>query len=78
MSLTGALEAFPLPEVLRLLARSGKSGTLRVDAAELQGRIYLADGALTYATTRRNVSIYRLLMSRIITSQFLLAMDKLS
>ena len=53
MSLTGALEAFPLPEVLRLLARSGKSGTLRVDAAELQGRIYLADGALTYATTRR-------------------------
>jgi hypothetical protein len=53
MSLTGALEAFPLPEVLRLLARSEKSGTLRVDAADLQGRIYLADGALTYATTRR-------------------------
>lgn len=53
MSLTGALEAFPLPEVLRLLARSGKSGTLRIDASDLQGRIYLADGALTYATTRR-------------------------
>jgi hypothetical protein len=53
MSLTGALEAFPLPEVLRLLARSDKSGTLRIDAADLQGRIYLADGALTYATTRR-------------------------
>lgn len=53
MSLTGALEAFPLPEVLRLLARSGKSGTLRIDASDLQGRIYLAEGALTYATTRR-------------------------
>lgn len=53
MSLTGALEAFPLPEVLRLLARSEKSGTLRVDAPDLQGRIYLADGYLTYATTRR-------------------------
>lgn len=53
MSLTGALEAFPLPEVLRLLARSEKSGTLRIDAADLQGRIYLAEGALTYATTRR-------------------------
>lgn len=53
MSLTGALEAFPLPEVLRLLARSNKSGTLRVDASDLQGRIYLTDGSLTYATTRR-------------------------
>ncbi|MDH3260127.1 MAG: DUF4388 domain-containing protein [Acidimicrobiia bacterium] len=53
MSLTGALEAFPLPEVLRLLARSNKSGTLRVDGADLQGRIYLTDGSLTYATTRR-------------------------
>jgi hypothetical protein len=53
MSLTGALEAFPLPEVLRLLARSEKSGTLRIDASDLQGRIYLADGSLTYATTRR-------------------------
>lgn len=53
MSLTGALEAFPLPEVLRLLARSEKSGTLRIDAADLQGRIYLAEGSLSYATTRR-------------------------
>ena len=53
MSLTGALEAFPLPEVLRLLARSQKSGTLRIDGADLQGRIYLTDGSLTYATTRR-------------------------
>ncbi len=53
MSLTGALEAFPLPEVLRLLARSEKSGTLRIDASDLQGRIYLTDGSLSYATTRR-------------------------
>ena len=53
MSLTGALDAFPLPEVLRLLARSHKSGALRVDAADLQGRIYLSEGSLTYATTRR-------------------------
>jgi len=52
MSLTGALEAFPLPEVLRLLARSSKSGALRIDAADLQGRLYLAEGSLTYATTR--------------------------
>ncbi len=53
MSLTGALEAFPLPEILRLLARSQKSGALRIDAADLQGRLYLSDGSLTYATTRR-------------------------
>jgi len=54
MSLTGALEAFPLPEVLRLLARSEKSGALRIDAADLQGKIYLTEGSLTYATTRRD------------------------
>ncbi len=53
MSLTGALEAFPLPEVLRLLARSQKSGALRIDAADVQGRLYLTDGSLTFATTRR-------------------------
>jgi hypothetical protein len=53
MSLTGALEAFPLPEVLGLLARSAKSGTLRVDAPDLRGRLYMQDGSLTYATTRR-------------------------
>lgn len=52
MSLTGALEAFPLPEVLRLLARSSKSGALRIEAADLQGRLYLEDGFLTFATTR--------------------------
>lgn len=53
MSLTGALEAFPLPEILRLLARSQKSGALRIDAADGQGRLYLTDGSLTFATTRR-------------------------
>lgn len=53
MSLTGALDAFPLPEVLRLLARSNKTGALRVDAADLHGRIYLTEGSPTYATTRR-------------------------
>lgn len=54
MSLTGALDAFPLPEILRLLARSQKSGALQIDAADLHGRIYLTDGWLTYATTRRD------------------------
>ena len=53
MSLTGALEAFPLPEVLGLLARSAKTGTLRIDAPDLRGRLYMTDGVLTYATTRR-------------------------
>jgi hypothetical protein len=52
MSLTGALEAFPLPEVLGLLARSAKSGTLRIEAPDLRGKLYMTDGALTYATTR--------------------------
>lgn len=51
MSLTGDLQIFPLDEVLRLLARSQKSGCLRIDSAGLQGRVFLAGGSLTLATT---------------------------
>lgn len=50
MALTGNIEIFPLPEILRLLARSGKNGCLRVDTGETDGRIYLRDGSMTLAT----------------------------
>lgn len=50
MALTGNIEIFPLPEILRLLARSGKSGCLRVDTGEAGGRIYLRDGSMILAT----------------------------
>ena len=52
MSLTGNLEIFPMPEVLRLLSRSKKTGCLRVDAVETEGRVYLAGGAITFANTQ--------------------------
>ncbi len=51
MSLTGNLEIFPMPEVLRLLSRSKKTGCLRVEAADTHGRVYLAGGAITFANT---------------------------
>lgn len=51
MTLTGNLEIFPIEEVLRLLARSRKTGCLRVDSAAQQGRLFIAGGALTFATT---------------------------
>lgn len=54
MSLSGALESFPIVEVLKLVARSGKSGVLRVDAQGLEARLYLEDAKLTYGTTRRD------------------------
>jgi len=53
MTLSGRLESIPLPEVLRLLARARKTGCLRVEAAQTEGKIYLEDGALIYSTTRR-------------------------
>lgn len=37
-----------------MLARAKKSGCLRVEASSLEGRIYLRDGLLMYATTRRD------------------------
>ncbi len=54
MALNGRLESIPLAEVLRMLARAKKSGCLRVEASTLEGRIYLRDGLLSYATTRRD------------------------
>ena len=53
MALNGRLESIPLSEVLRMLARSQKSGCLRVEAGGLEGKIYLTEGKLVYATTRR-------------------------
>ncbi len=54
MSLSGALESFPVVEVLRLIGRTAKTGVLRVDAEGLEARMYASDGVLTYATTRRD------------------------
>jgi hypothetical protein len=48
MTLNGDLGVFPLEEVLRLLARSHKTGCLQVEGS---GRVYLTSGALTLATT---------------------------
>lgn len=53
MTLSGRLESIPLPEVLRLLARARKTGCLRVEAAQIEGKLYLDEGELTYSTTRR-------------------------
>lgn len=50
MALTGNLEVFPLQEVLRMLARSNKTGCLRINAGNVQGRVFIANGALTLAT----------------------------
>ncbi|MDF1597656.1 MAG: DUF4388 domain-containing protein [Acidimicrobiia bacterium] len=63
MALTGTLESIPLPEVLRMLARSRKSGCLRIDAGGLQGKVYLTEGWMTYATTRRDQDLRADLMS---------------
>jgi hypothetical protein len=54
MSLSGALESFPVVEVLKLVGRTAKTGVLRIDAQGLEARLYLGDGMLTYGTTRRD------------------------
>ncbi len=57
MSLTGALEAFPLADVLGLLSRSQKSGVLRVTGKGVEGKLFFSEGDLTYATTRSEESL---------------------
>ncbi len=49
MALSGTLDSFPLPEVLRLLGRSGQTGLLLVKADDQEMRAYLAAGRLLFA-----------------------------
>ena len=50
--LSGSLEDFPLPDVLRLLARGSKHGVLHVYGDVVRGRVYMDEGKVAYATTR--------------------------
>src|SRR5437588_100178 len=49
VSLQGSLEAFPLPDVLGLLAVSKKSGELRVQGQPGEGRVWMRAGAVANA-----------------------------
>jgi hypothetical protein len=44
MSLSGTFDVFSLPEVLRMLASGGKTGTLRLEAGGRSGHVELFDG----------------------------------
>lgn len=56
MALRGTLDTFRLPDVLRLLATTGKTGRLHVDGDQGQGSIWLRDGAVLNALTDRSGS----------------------
>jgi Domain of unknown function (DUF4388) len=53
LALRGTLDTFGLPDVLRLLATTGKTGRLRVDGDQGRGSIWLRDGAVLTALTDR-------------------------
>ena len=69
MSLTGHIDVFPLEEVLRLLARSYKSGCLRVDAPDLHGRVFLNGGSVTFATIGSDEDLRRQLINSKVVSE---------
>ncbi|MGZ5383155.1 MAG: DUF4388 domain-containing protein [Acidimicrobiia bacterium] len=50
--LNGSLDTVALPDVLRLIASSAKSGLLRIEDASPSGRIFIVDGRIAFATTR--------------------------
>ena len=52
--LSGSLEDFPLPDVLRLLAKGTKDGVLHMYGDVVRGRVYLIEGKISYATTRES------------------------
>ena len=53
MVLQGTLDTLGLPDLLQVLAATGKTGCLRVDGDGGQGEVWLRDGAVTAARTDR-------------------------
>lgn len=53
MALRGTLDTFGLPDVLRLLASTGKTGRLQIDGDRGQGSVLLRDGAVLTALSDR-------------------------
>ncbi|HEX6165557.1 MAG TPA: DUF4388 domain-containing protein [Acidimicrobiales bacterium] len=53
MALQGTLDTFSLPDVLRLLATTSKSGRLRIEGDRGRGSVWLADGGIVDADADR-------------------------
>lgn len=53
MALQGTLDTFSLPDVLRLLATTGKTGCLHVDGDRGRGKVWIDQGTLVGATADR-------------------------
>jgi hypothetical protein len=53
VALQGTLETFALPDVLRLLASTHKTGRLRLNGATGSGSLWLADGAIVASEASR-------------------------
>jgi hypothetical protein len=50
--LQGDLAAFPIRDIVLLLAERRRTGVLRVETGALTGRMFFVEGRVTYATTR--------------------------
>jgi hypothetical protein len=55
LALQGTLDTFSLPDVLRLLATTSKTGRLRIDGDRGHGSVWLADGGVVDADAERAV-----------------------
>ena len=51
-TLRGSLDTFSLPAIVKLIASASHTGVLTAETFRLKGRIFIADGAINYATTR--------------------------
>jgi hypothetical protein len=55
LALQGTLDTFSLPDVLRLLATTSKTGRLRIDGDRGRGSVWLADGGVVDADADRTL-----------------------
>jgi hypothetical protein len=56
LALQGTLDTFSLPDVLRLLATTSKTGRLRIEGDRGQGSVWMTDGGIVDADAERAVN----------------------
>ena len=51
MAFQGSLRELPLPDVIQLVAVSGKTGAFQIENGPVNGKIYLRNGQIVHAST---------------------------
>ncbi|MEW6212864.1 MAG: DUF4388 domain-containing protein [Acidobacteriota bacterium] len=79
MELTGNLSDFALTDILQILALSRKTGVLSLEGADFQGKIFIEDGRVTFASLQPGETLAdRLVREQKITTSVMKSLNEVA